>query len=186
MKLLTPSFCPADIHAWREWLIDHHDSERFVWLVFHKVHTEAANLSWSDAVDEALCFGWIDSRRKVLDANRFQQYFSRRTPTGTWSKVNKEKIRRLTRQNRMAAAGLECIARAKENGSWTLLDASEALLLPDDLKEAFSAHPGAEVSFRSLSKSNQKVMLHRLALVKRPATRERHVRAILERVSKPL
>ena len=186
MELLTPSFCPPDIHAWRQWLIAHHESEWYVWLVFHKVHTETANLSWSEAVDEALCFGWIDSRRKVLDADRFQQYFSRRSPTGTWSRVNKEKIRRLTREGRMRPAGLACIARAKENGSWTLLDASEALLLPDELKKALAAHPGTEAAFRSLSKSDQKVLLHRLALVKRPATRERHVRNILERVKRLL
>src|SRR5690606_22432980 len=109
--------------------------------------------------DEALCFGWIDSIKKKLDEDSTVQFFSKRKPTGTWSKINKGKVERLIADGLMTPAGLDCIETAKQNGSWTLLDSVEALQIPDDLAEAFRRHSGAASFFESLSKSVRKALL---------------------------
>jgi uncharacterized protein YdeI (YjbR/CyaY-like superfamily) len=131
-------------------------------------------------VDEALCFGWIDSVRKTLDSETFVQFFSKRKPNGTWSRVNKEKIRQLIEAGLMTQAGLESIETAKQNGSWTILDEVEELILPHDLEIEFNTQPGSKDFFLSLSKSVRKAMLQRLVLAKQPETRQKRIREIAE------
>ena len=133
-----------------------------------------------EAVDEALCFGWIDSVRKTLDNETFIQFFSKRKPNGTWSKVNKEKIRQLVEAGLMTQAGLESIETAKQNGSWTILDEVEELILPNDLEIEFNTQPGSKDFFLSLSKSVRKAMLQWLVLAKQPETRQKRIREIVE------
>jgi len=118
----TEIFYPTSQAAWRQWLEANHSSKQAVWLVFYTAASEKPSITWSDAVDEALCFGWIDSKVVRIDAETRHQYFSRRKPKSTWSKVNKEKIPRLIEDGRMTQAGLESIAVAKQNGWWTILD----------------------------------------------------------------
>lgn len=137
-------------------------------------------ISWSEAVDEALCFGWIDSVRKTIDDERYRQYYSKRKARSTWSKVNKEKVSQLINEGRMTDAGLESIRLAKQNGSWTILDGVEALRIPDDLEEALSGHPGASAFFTSQSKSVQKMMLAWVALARRDDTRQKRIREIAD------
>jgi len=137
-------------------------------------------LPWSDAVDEALCFGWIDSIRKSIDKDSFKQFFSPRKPNGTWSKVNKDKIVRLIEDGMMTKAGLECIETAKKNGSWSILDTVEELDIPKDLEKEFKLHKGAKDHFLSLSKSVRKAMLQWLVLAKRPETRQKRIHEIAE------
>lgn len=161
--------------AWRQWLEQHHDKQQSVWLIYHKQKSDMPTLTWSEAVDEALCFGWVDSRKKPIDEERYMQFFSRRKPNGTWSKINKEKIQQLIQEQRMTAAGLACIEKAKENGSWTLLDEVEALTIPEDLDAALQAKAGAKEFFSGLSKSVKKSMLQWLVLAKRPETRQMRI-----------
>lgn len=138
------------------------------------------SISWSDAVDEALCFGWIDSVRKTIDEEKFVQFFGKRKPRGTWSKVNKEKVQRLIEAGLMFKAGLESIAAAKQNGSWEILDAVEELIIPEDLERAFKARGGSGDFFLSLSKSVRKAILQWLVLAKLPETRQRRIDEIAE------
>lgn len=179
-KETTETFCPASRQEWREWLKQNHRSKQSVWLVQHKKKTGTASITWSEAVDEALCFGWIDSVRKTLDQNTFIQFFSRRKPNGTWSKINKEKVKQLTAANLMTAAGLKSIATAKQNGSWTILDEVEELIIPKDLEKEFKSQAGAKDFFLSLSKSVRKAMLQWIVLAKLPETRERRIKEIAE------
>ena len=171
-------FYPEDQAAWRAWLQKHHHAKNAVWVVFHKKHSGKPTLSWSDAVDVALCFGWIDSKKISLANGSAHQFFSKRKPNGTWSKINKDKVARLTAEGLMAEAGLRAIAAAKENGSWVLLDTVEELTVPDDLAEELKTKSGAEDFFMSLSKSSKKMLLQWVALAKRPETRQKRITEI--------
>lgn len=141
-------------------------------------------MGWSDLVDEALCFGWIDSTRKTIDEGSFKQLFSRRKPNSTWSRINKEKVQRLIDDKLMKEAGHECIRIAKENGSWTILDTVEDLTVPEDLSKAFQEYIGSEEYFQSLSKSMKKMMLQWIVLAKRPETRNKRIHEIAEHAAR--
>lgn len=159
---------------------ENHGSKQSVWLVYHKKISGKPTISWSDAVEEALCFGWIDGKAKPIDQEKFMHSFSRRKPKGTWSKINKEKIKRLIDEGLMTKAGLDVIAAAKQNGSWTILDEVEELLIPKDLLKAFKARPGSKDFFIGLSKSVRKIMLQWIVLAKLPETRQRRIMEIAD------
>jgi uncharacterized protein YdeI (YjbR/CyaY-like superfamily) len=180
------TFYPQDQQQWRAWLQVNHAKKRSIWLICYKKKAGKPTISWSDAVDEALCFGWIDSTRKTLDEERFIQFFGRRKAVSTWSKVNKEKVSRLIEEGKMTEAGLERIAIAKENGSWNILDEVEDLIIPDDLEAAFRNETGARDFFLSLSKSDRKIILSWLVFAKRAETRQKRIREVAERAGQGL
>jgi uncharacterized protein YdeI (YjbR/CyaY-like superfamily) len=169
------TFCPSSQQDWRRWLKKNHKSKQSVWLILYKKESNKPIIGWSGAVDEALCFGWVDSKRKSLDEEKFIQFFSVRKPKGTWSKINKDKIERLIMEGLMTQAGLACIEAAKKNGSWTILDEVEELTRPKDLAKSFRAHPGSKDFFLTLSKSSRKMILQWLVFAKRPETREKRI-----------
>src|SRR5690606_6914303 len=111
---------------------------------YYKKKSIFPSLSWSEAVDEALCFGWIDSTKKTIDDFSFMQFFSKRKPKSNWSKINKEKVQQLIDSKRMTIAGYESVEAAKQNGSWTILDEVEELLIPNDLECALEKHNGSK------------------------------------------
>lgn len=172
------TFYPQGKAEWRAWLQENHAEKQSIWIVCYKKEAGIPTISWSDAVDEALCFGWIDSTRKSLDNGKFIQFFSRRKAGSTWSKINKEKVEKLILDGSMTEAGLKSIEIAKQNGSWSVLDAVEALEIPDDLEKSFAAHEGAKDFFMNLSKSARKMILHRIVLAKRPETRQKRIEEI--------
>ncbi len=179
-------YCPYDKKEWRKWLELNHNKKEAVWLIFYKKKSPNYNLSWSDSVDEALCFGWIDSTKKTIDKERYMQYFSRRKPNSIWSKINKDKVDYLNSENLMQEAGYKTIEIAKENGSWTFLDEVEALLIPEDLKEEFVNHKGSMEYFDNLSKSDKKNLLYWILSAKRKETRQKRILEIVENVNKNL
>ncbi len=174
------TFYPTSRKDWRKWLQKNHSSKQSVWLICYKKKCNIPTVVWSDAVDEALCFGWIDSIRKTLDEEKFIQFFSKRKPNGTWSKVNKEKINQLIDKGLMRPAGFASIEKAKQNGSWKILDDVEELKIPKDLVAAFKTQKGSKEFFLSLSKSVQKVSLQWIVLAKRPETRQKRIVEIAE------
>lgn len=174
------TFHPKSQTAWRKWLNKNHNSKQSVWLVCYKMKSDKPTIAWSDAVDEALCFGWIDSKRIRIDEEKFMQFFSRRKPKGTWSKVNKEKVKQLIDKRLMSKAGFEVIETAKQNGSWTILDDVEELKIPKDLSAAFKTKRGSKDFFLGLCKSVRKAILQWLVLCKRPETRQKRVSEIAE------
>ena len=180
------TFCPANRNEWREWLQKNHHSKQAVWLVQYKKKSAVPSLSWSEAVDEALCFGWIDSVRKSVDAEKFIQFFSKRKATSVWSKINKEKVQQLIDKGLMTKAGLLTIETAKQNGRWTILDDVEELTIPSDLEKAFKTHKGSKDFFLSLSKSVKKAILQWLVLAKRAETRQNRINEIAELASQKL
>lgn len=171
---------PTSSQKWRDWLATNHQREESIWVVFYKVSSDVPSLTWSEAVDEALCFGWIDSTKRPIDKERYKQYFSKRKPKSNWSKINKDKIEQLTAEGRMAEAGLQSVAVAKQNGSWTILDEIEALVVPQDLEAALNTTPTAKEYFEGLSKSVKKMYLYWVMSAKRPETRQKRISEIVE------
>lgn len=129
-------------------------------------------------MDQALCFGWIDGKRISLPDGAFQQLFTKRKSGSTWSKINKDKVERLIAKKQMTAAGHEAIRIAKENGSWSMLDDVEALIIPPDLEKVFKRKPKAAERFHLLSKSTKKLLLSKLMFAKGAETRKARIRDI--------
>jgi uncharacterized protein YdeI (YjbR/CyaY-like superfamily) len=179
----TPTYCPASRQEWRLWLSENHDTGQSIWLIQHKKQSGKPTISWSESVDEALCFGWIDSIRKSVDDDTFMQFFCKRKPNSAWSKINKEKVERLMAEGLMAQAGMDCIETARKNGSWSVLDEVEELTIPEDLETAFKSQPGSMDYFSGLSKSVKKIMLQWVAFAKRPETRQNRINEIAERAA---
>lgn len=172
------TFYPKSRSEWREWLQNNHIKSQSIWLIYYKKKTNIPTVAYSEAVDEALCFGWIDSKAKPIDDEKFMQFFSKRKEKSVWSKVNKEKIERLTKEGLMTEAGFEIIEKAKENGSWTILDEVEALIIPPDLAAEFEKRPSAKNYFLNLSRTDKRNILQWLVLAKRPETRQKRIAEI--------
>ena len=165
-----------DRAAWRAWLTQHHAQSPGIWVIYDKkIGLEPQRLTYADLVEEALCFGWIDSLPRKLSATRTMLSFTPRKPKSGWSKLNKTRIERLVKDGLMHSAGQTRIDAAKRNGSWTLLDEVEALTVPDDLQAALTAIPGATERFAALPSSTRKGALQQISSAKRPETRARRV-----------
>lgn len=175
-----------DKKEWREWLELNHLKKDAVWLIFHKKGSPNFNLSWSESVDEVLCFGWIDSTKKAIDSEKYKQYFSKRKPRSNWSKINKKKVKNLIVLGLMEKEGYKSIEIAKENGSWTILDEIEALIVPEDLKKELANHKNSIEYFDSLTKSDKKILLHWVVSAKRKETRQKRILEIAENASNNL
>ena len=180
MEQEIETFYPRNRQEWRSWLQDNHEKKQNIWLIYYKQKSKIPTVSYSDAVDEALCFGWIDSKAKSIDEVKFMQFFSKRKEKSVWSKINKEKIEMLISSGLMTPAGLAIIEKAKANGSWTILDEVEALIIPPDLEEAFSQKLNAKTYFQSLSRTDQRNILQWLVLAKRPETRQKRIDEIVD------
>ena len=166
--------------AWRAWLEAHHATSTGVWLTSWKSGTGRPRLSYEEMVEEALCFGWIDSTAGTLDEDRSMLWFGPRRPGSGWSRPNKERIERLERAGLLAEAGRRVIERAKRDGSWTLLDEVEDLIVPEDLARAFAERPGAPEHWESFPRSAKRAILAWIVDAKRPETRERRVTVAAE------
>lgn len=172
-------FYPMSITDWRKWLEDNHLSKQSVWLVFYNKQSDKKSITWSEAVEVALCFGWIDSKKVKINEITSHQFFSKRKNNSTWSKINKEKVKHLIDKGLMVPAGYQSIETAKQNGSWIILDEVEELIIPDDLDKAFKKNEGTKDYFLSLSKTNKKAMLYWLVSAKRPETRQKRIEDIV-------
>jgi uncharacterized protein YdeI (YjbR/CyaY-like superfamily) len=182
----TEILYPTSQADWRQWLEENHVSKQSVWLVFYAKSSEKPSITWSDAVDVALCFGWIDSKKIKIDEEKSHQFFSKRKPQSTWSKINKEKVQKLVENGLMTQTGLNSIEVAKQNGSWTILDEVEELIIPADLQAAFVDKPHAKDFFLSLSKSVRKIILAWLVFARTSETRRKRITEIVERAEQKL
>ena len=180
------TFYPSTQTDWREWLQENHLSKQSVWLIYYKKKSKVPSLSWSEAVDEALCFGWIDSTARPIDDEKYMQFFTKRKPNSVWSKINKDKVEKLIATGKMSQAGFESIEKAKQNGSWTILDSVEELSIPEDLEASFQANEGSKDFFMSLSKSVRKAILQWLVLAKQQTTRQKRINEIAELAAQKL
>ena len=168
----------ADRKAWRVWLTKNHDKVKSIWLI-HDKFARQDKLSYDDIVEEALCFGWIDSTVKKLDDTRSQIYLSVRKPKSIWAKSNKDRVEKLIKSGLMTRPGLGVIERAKADGSWTMLDVVEDLVLPAQLKEAFAKNKKAAENFEKFSTSARKQILYYIYSAKQEETRRGRVQKLL-------
>jgi uncharacterized protein YdeI (YjbR/CyaY-like superfamily) len=160
---------------WRAWLLEHAESESSAWLVSWRSATGRPAISYEDSVLHALSVGWVDSTQRRIDDERTMLYFARRKPGSMWSRPNKERVERLHREGLMTAAGERAIEEAKSRGTWSGLDDVEDLLIPEDLAEAFSAHPGSRDKWEGFTRSQRRAVLAWIVQAKRPDTRARRV-----------
>ena len=164
-----------DRARWRAWLEKHHARSVGVWLVLHKKHRADLHVPVEHVVEEMLCFGWIDSTARPLDADRRMLYVCPRKPKSVWSKVNKERVERLIAARRMMPAGLQVIGIAKAHGSWTALDAMEALEVPPELAKALAKNKPAKKHFEAFPPSARKFILTQIGQAKTDATRAKRI-----------
>jgi uncharacterized protein YdeI (YjbR/CyaY-like superfamily) len=162
---------PATRDEWRAWLEQNHTRTEGIWFVSYKKSAGKPRVTYEDAVEEALCFGWIDGKAGTVDEERTMLWMSPRKPGSGWSRPNKIRLERLMADGRMAPSGLEKLEAAKRDGSWTLLDAVEALEMPDDLEQALASYPDAARHFAAFPPSARKVILQWITLAKKPETR---------------
>ncbi len=169
-----------DRATWRAWLESNHATSRGAWLVTWRARSGHQRLDYEAAIEEALCFGWVDSTGGAFDADRGRLYFSPRKPRSPWAASNKARIERLIADGRMSPAGLAAIDRAKANGSWTVLDGPERLEVPDDLRAALDDRPPAADNFAAFPPSARKMLLGWVALAQRPETRRTRIAKVAE------
>ncbi|MEM6449712.1 MAG: YdeI/OmpD-associated family protein [Cyanobacteria bacterium P01_D01_bin.105] len=159
----------------RDWLNEHHEQAESIWLVTYKKHVSNKYVSYDDIVEEALCFGWIDSVPRKLDNNRTQVLLSPRKPKSVWSKLNKTRVQKLLSRGLMRPSGQAKIDIAKANGMWTFLDDVEALIIPDDLAQQLSKTPMAKANFEAFSASAKKGILQWIKMAKKADTRKQRI-----------
>lgn len=165
---------------WRDWLTHNGHTSPGIWLVYYKVTTGKPSVKYTDAVKEALCFGWIDSKAKSIDAERYMQMFTPRKAKSVWSKLNKSYIEELIELGLMAEAGLQKIEAAKADGSWTTLDAIEELVVPMDLQTALETSEAASRYFEQASNSTKKSLLFWVESARRQETRAKRIAQLVE------
>lgn len=176
MTQLPPdSVQPESRAEWRQWLQNNHTRETGVWLIRYKKATGKPYVDYDESVEEALCFGWIDSLPRKLDEERTMLYFAPRKAGSNWSGLNKQRVEKLIKEGLMTPAGLEKIDAAKQDGSWDALDEVEALVVPPDLDEAFDRYPNSRENFEAFPRSVKRGILEWILNAKREETRQKRV-----------
>ncbi len=169
-------YTPRNREQWRNWLEKNHAKDTEVWLVFLKQHTGNPNVSYNDAVEEALCFGWIDGVKRSIDEDRYMHRFTPRKSDSNWSKLNKERAQRMCRAGEMAPAGAKSIEVAKENGKWKeSVGARTNFSMPPELNARLTRNKKAATFFASLAPSYQRQYIAWIATAKRPETKRRRL-----------
>jgi uncharacterized protein YdeI (YjbR/CyaY-like superfamily) len=170
---------------WRRWLEENHASADEIWLVFYKKHTGRRSLQYEEAVEEALCFGWIDSKLRRIDDEKHMQRYTPRRAGSNWAKSNRDRIGKLTAIGRMTEAGFTKVAAAKRDGSWDRLhDVEDALFVPEDLRAALEKVKDARKNFNAFAPSHRKQYLWWLESAKRSETRQDRIQEIVKRAAK--
>jgi uncharacterized protein YdeI (YjbR/CyaY-like superfamily) len=171
----------ANTAAFEKWLAKHHAKAACVWIKYAKKGSGQASITWTEAVDVALCYGWIDGQAKSLDEHHYLQRFTPRRAASVWSKINRDRVTRLVESGKMRAAGQAEVDRAKGDGRWdAAYDSPATATVPDDLAKALAKRPKAKAAFAKLDATNRYAILHRLMIAKQAATRVRKIETYVE------
>lgn len=166
--------------AFERWLAKHHAKAAVVWIKHAKKASGEPSITWTEAVDIALCYGWIDGQSQALDERYYLQRYTPRRARSLWSKINRDRVGRLIASKHMQPAGLAEVERARADGRWDVAyDSPRTAEVPADLTLALARHPEAEASFATLDATNRYAILHRLMTVKKPETRARRIEAFV-------
>lgn len=172
-------FHPLEREEWRDWLAKNHDKSDGIWFVYFKKHTGKPRVDYDEAVEEALCFGWIDGLARGLDEDRSKLLFTPRKPKSVWSKPNKERVKKMIAAGAMTEIGLAKIEAAKADGSWDALNASDNLEIAADLQKGFDRNKTAERNFHAFTPGVKKAILQWLNSAKRDETRRARIEKIV-------
>lgn len=171
----TNAVHPLTRAEWRTWLQENYTRREGIWLVSYKKASGKPRFDYAEAVEEALCFGWVDSKANKLDEERSLLWFAPRKPRTGWSKINKERVDKLIAAGLMMPAGLAKIEAAQQDGSWNALDGVEALEIPPDLAMALADNPPAADHFAAFPRSVKRGILEWIGNAKRAETRAKRV-----------
>ncbi len=180
----VPSCYAPSQEAWRSWLEENHKGQKGVWLIIFRKEGDTPSVQYPEAVEEALCFAWIDSKPNKRDEKSYYQYFSPRKPKSNWSRVNKEKVARLIQEGRMQAAGMAMVDLAQKTGTWDALEDVENLVIPEDLGETLDRYPQARANFEAFPRSVKRSILEWILLAKRAETRKKRIEETAEKAQK--
>jgi len=166
----------------RRWLEANHQSSKGIWLVYFKKHTKTQSIHYNEAVEEALCFGWIDSKVKSIDDQRYQQVFTPRNPKSVWSKLNKERVGKMVKEGWMMPTGTKAVEEGKKSGQWDKAygGATKRATLSEDLKMALMKEPLAWENFNNFAPSYRRTYIHWVAMAKRQETRDTRIKKVVE------
>lgn len=171
----------ADRRAWERWLKENHGSSEGVWLKIAKKGAPRATVTYTEALEEAICYGWIDGQKAGLDESFWLQRFTLRGPRSKWSQINRDKANELIAQNRMTAAGLAQVRAAKQDGRWDqAYEPQRRATVPEDLQRALDENPAAKEFFATLTGANRYAFLYRLHQTKTPAARKRRIATYID------
>ncbi len=165
----------TDRHAWRRWLEKNHATEKSVWLIIYRKESSTPSVYYGEAVEEALCFGWIDSKPNKRDAESYYLFFAQRKPTSKWSGLNRKRVAQLSAAGLIAPAGQKLIDLAKQNGNWDALDEPEKNILPPDLQKLLNKNKTALKHFMAFPPSAKQGILQWILNAKQPATRQKRI-----------
>ncbi len=174
------TFHASTTHDWRAWLTEHCRSEKEVWLVIHHKDSGTPSVRYHEAIEHALCFGWIDSHARSLDADSSQLRFTPRNPRSTWSAVNRQRAAKMIELGLMTEPGQALIDLAKANGTWQVIPDAESGALPDDLREQLDRDAVARQHFERFPPSSKRLILEWIAKAKKPDTRQRRISQTVE------
>ncbi|MBK9731531.1 MAG: YdeI/OmpD-associated family protein [Chitinophagaceae bacterium] len=181
----SPILSFTTIKEWTSWLAKHHATSTGIWIRLFKKNAGVLTITYPEALDVALCYGWIDGQKKPYDAASWLQKFTPRRPKSIWSKRNREHIARLEAAGKMKAAGMKQVEAAKADGRWEqAYDSPGNMVVPADFLERLAKHKKAEAFFKTLNKTNTYAIVWRLQTAKKPETRERKMKVILEKLKK--
>ena len=170
-----PAITARSAEDWRSWLKENHEKVENVWLIIFKKESRIPTVTYKDSVDEALCFGWIDSKGVKRDESSYYQFYSKRKPKSNWSGVNKAKVDMLLAQGKMEPAGMAMVELAKKIGTWNTLDAATNLEIPEDLLAALQSYETAVQNFEAFPKSTKRAILEWISAAKQSVTRQKRV-----------
>ncbi|MFM2363380.1 MAG: hypothetical protein RLZZ316_2282 [Bacteroidota bacterium] len=175
LKQAKQEFYAKDRKAWRNWLLKNHAVKENCWLIIYKKESNTPSIYYAEAVEEALCFGWIDSKPNKRDAESFLLFFSKRKPKSVWSALNKQRIAKLDAAGLLMPAGIAMIELAKQTGTWAALEAVDALIYPADFKKALQKNKTAAACFEAFPKSTKQGILQWILSAKKEETRKQRI-----------
>ena len=169
------TFYAKTAKEWRKWLEKNHKKEKAVWIIFYKKNSGTPSVSYVEAVEQALCFGWIDSKANKRDDDSYYQYFTKRNPKGKWASTNKARVEILIAQGLMTPSGMDMIDLAKKTGTWDALNDVESVVIPEDFMKALKKNKKALAHWEGFAKSSKMIILYWISEAKRPETRQKRI-----------
>jgi uncharacterized protein YdeI (YjbR/CyaY-like superfamily) len=169
---------------WRDWLTENQSKQKSVWLIIYHKNSTMQSINYDEAVEEALCFGWIDSKPNKRDNDSYYLFFARRNPKSNWSKANRERVDKMIKEGQMTQSGQEMVDLAKRTGSWSVLESVQNSVIPGDLQEQFDKNKSAFDNFQAFPPSSKRIILEWILNAKRPATRKQRISQTVELASK--